>query len=81
MQRTLTLRRSRSLANLNLSVVDMRQQLVEVALVEPFSAARALHEMQPRFRRRRQDQDRYCAGSSVLPEALEERTGLGASVV
>ena len=45
MQRTLTLRRSRSLANLNLSVVDVRQQLVEVAYVEPFSAPRALHEM------------------------------------
>jgi hypothetical protein len=28
-----------------LSVVDVRQQLVEVAHVKPFSAARALHEM------------------------------------
>jgi hypothetical protein len=45
MQRALTLRRSRPLANLNLSVVHMRQHLLEVAHVEPFSAARALHEM------------------------------------
>jgi hypothetical protein len=43
MQRAL--KRSLSLAYFNLSVVDVRQQLVEVAHVEPFSAARALHEM------------------------------------
>jgi hypothetical protein len=45
MQRTLTLLRSRSLAYFNLGVVDVRQQLVEVAHVGPFAAARALHEM------------------------------------
>jgi hypothetical protein len=45
MQLALTLGRSRSLAYFNLRVVDVRQQLVEVAHVEPFSAARALHEM------------------------------------
>jgi hypothetical protein len=45
MQRALTLRRCQSLAYFNLSVVDVRQKLVEVAHVEPFSAARALHEM------------------------------------
>jgi hypothetical protein len=39
------LRRSRSLAYFNLRVVDVLQQLVKVAHVEPFSAARALHEM------------------------------------
>jgi hypothetical protein len=37
--------RRRPLAYFNLSVVDVRQQLVEVAHVEPFSAARALYEM------------------------------------
>jgi hypothetical protein len=45
MQRPPTLRRIRSLAYFDLSVVDVRQQLVEVAHVEPFSAARTLHEM------------------------------------